>query len=140
MEKSQRFIFSIITAVFNTADYLEDAIESLLAQSIGFEEHVQLILVDDGSTDGSGLKCDTFRARYPNNITVFHQDKRGVSAARNRGLSAAEGLYIGFLDSDDRLSHDTLRNVADFFRLHCGEMDAVSIPIHWFDGKTGEHI
>lgn len=140
VEKPDRFIFSIITAVFNTSAYLEDVVESLLVQSIGFEKHVQLILVDDGSTDGSGSKCDALQARYPRNITVFHQGNLGVSAARNRGLSAAEGLYIGFLDSDDLLSRNTLQNVADFFRLHCGETDAVSIPIHWFDGKTGEHI
>ena len=47
---------------------------------------------------------------------------------------------MGFLDSDDRLSYNTLQNVAEFFQLHQGEVDVISIPIYWFDGKTGEHI
>lgn len=139
MEMPQKFIFSIIMAVCNTAPYLEDSVGSLLAQSIGFEQCVQLILVDDGSTDGSGLICDAYQSQYSRNVVVFHQKKLGVSAARNCGLSVAAGMYIGFLDSDDRLSHNTLQNVEDFFRQHGEETDVVSIPIHWFGGKKGAH-
>lgn len=134
------FTYSIIMAVYNTASYLDEAIESLFTQSIGFEKHVQLILIDDGSTDGSGRLCDRYKQKYPNNVVVLHQKHRGVSAARNHGLEMAEGRFFGFLDSDDRLSYNALQDVADFFQLHQGEMDVVSIPIYWFDGKTGEHI
>ena len=140
MCRSKFFTYSIIMAIYNTAPYLNEAVESVLQQSIGFEEHVQLILVDDGSTDGSGWICDGYRKKYPNNVTVLYQKHCGVSAARNLGLEMAEGKYLGFLDSDDRLSYNTLQNVAEFFQLHQGEVDVISIPIYWFDGKTGEHI
>ena len=140
MYRPKLFTYSIIMAIYNTASYLNEAIESVLEQSIGFEKHIQLILIDDGSTDGSGRICDSYKQKYPNNVAVLHQKHRGVSAARNRGLEMAEGRYLGFLDSDDQLSYNTLHNVADFFQLHQGKIDVISIPIYWFDGKTGEHI
>ena len=72
MCRSKFFTYSIIMAIYNTAPYLNEAVESVLQQSIGFEEHVQLILVDDGSTDGSGWICDGYRKKYQNNVTVLY--------------------------------------------------------------------
>ena len=108
------FKFSIITAVYNTEAYLEDAVNSVLSQDIGFTDSVQLILVDDGSSDQSGNICDTYQKQYPSNIKVIHKPNGGVSSARNEGLRYAEGRYINFLDSDDRLSSNTLSAVYDF--------------------------
>ena len=62
-----QFKFSIVCAVYNTAPYLHEAIDSILSQDIDFQDSVQLILVDDGSTDDSGMICDSYQKKYPNN-------------------------------------------------------------------------
>jgi len=133
------FRFSIVTAVYNAELFLRETLDSVLAQDIGFEEYVQLILVDDGSPDGSGAICDEYRALYPQNITVIHQQNGGVAAARNAGLALAQGQYLNFLDSDDKLSPDALRLVYDFFAAHEGETEIVTIPMYFFDAQSGQH-
>lgn len=92
---------SVIIPVYNVESYLKKCIESVLAQTM---EDLEIILVDDGSTDGSSSICDEY-VNYPN-ITVIHQENKGVSAARNVGLRIAKGEYIAFLDSDDYVSSD----------------------------------
>lgn len=133
-----KFKFSIVMAVYNVELFLREAIDSVIAQDIGFR-HVQLILVDDGSKDGSGAICDEYAAKYPDNILALHKENGGVSSARNLGLGYVQGEYVNFLDSDDKLSRNTLRKVYAFFRKYHEETDIVSIPIHFFDGETGEH-
>lgn len=133
-----RYQFTVIIAVYNAEEYLEEAINSLIQQSIGFE-NIQVILVDDGSTDRSPLICDQFANKYLN-VLSFHQSNRGVSAARNAGLDHVEGEYVNFLDSDDKLSSNAMEEVANFFAEHINETDVVSIPMVFFDGKQGEHI
>ncbi len=83
--KEYKYKVSIVTAVYNVADYLTEMIESIIAQNIGFE-YVQLILVDDGSQDSSGEICDQYAAQYPDNIVAIHKENGGVSSARNEGL------------------------------------------------------
>ena len=89
---------SVIVPVYNCKKYLETAIRSVIEQTL-FNE-TELILVDDGSTDGSGGICDNYASEYPN-IFAVHQSNSGVSVARNKGMEAAKGEYIAFLDSDD---------------------------------------
>lgn len=88
---------SIIVPIYNVAEYIEETLSNVLSQT--FHDY-ELILVDDGSTDGSGEICDAF-AMQDERIVVIHQKNAGVSAARNAGVSAAKGKYIGFVDSDD---------------------------------------
>lgn len=94
---------SIIVPVYNCEAYLQRCVSSILGQT---EKKLQLILVDDGSTDGSGAICDSF-AQADSRVTVIHQKNTGVSAARNAGLDAAVGEYIGFVDADDYIAEDT---------------------------------
>lgn len=90
-------LVSVIIPVYNTADYLPQCLDSLLRQPFaGFE----LILVDDGSTDGSAAVADNYAASDLR-VRVIHQPNQGVSAARNRGLDAASGIYVTFVDADD---------------------------------------
>lgn len=90
-------VVSTIIPVFNTGKYLSRCIDSILAQSIG---DIEIILVDDGSTDDSPAICDEYKSKY-DNIKVIHQPNSGVSIARNTGLKLANGKYIHFADSDD---------------------------------------
>lgn len=93
---------SIIIPIYNVAEYLDNTVRSVLAQTF---QDFELILVDDGSTDGSGDICDRF-AQADSRIRVIHQKNAGVSAARNTGLDAAQGEFIGWVDSDDLIEPD----------------------------------
>lgn len=134
-----RFDFSIIMAVYNVEPYLREAIESVVKQDIGFENHVQLILVDDGSPDGSGAICDEYAAKYPENILVIHKENGGVSSARNAGIDVATGVYLNFMDPDDKLSLNTLSKVKAFCNVHQGKTDVVAIPVYFFEARRGAH-
>lgn len=90
---------SIIIPVYNVQNYLRDCIKSILAQNINFES-IEIILVDDGSTDDSGKICDEYRRKL-NFIKVIHIKNSGQSAARNIGLGYATGNWITYIDSDD---------------------------------------
>ena len=88
---------SIIVPVYNVAQYLDRCLNSLVQQS---HRNLEILLVDDGSTDGSGDLCDRWQSRDPR-IRVFHKPNGGLSDARNHGLERACGEYICFVDSDD---------------------------------------
>lgn len=93
---------SVIVPVYNCAPYLRQCIDSILAQTW---TDLEVILVDDGSTDGSGAICDAYAAR-DGRVVCIHQANAGAAAARNRGLQAATGAYVAFADSDDWLDLD----------------------------------
>lgn len=132
------FEFSVIMAVYNTETFLEEALESLAQQSYGFEK-IQVILVDDGSTDGSGKICDAYAAKYPQNVIALHKPNGGQSSARNLGLQYAEGKWLNFLDSDDKLEPDVFEKVAAFIAEHGDETDVVAIPMRFFGNQKGDH-
>ncbi len=88
---------SVVIPVYNVKPYLERCVSSVLGQTY---KDVEIILVDDGSTDGSGELCDELASRY-SLVTSVHQDNQGISGARNTGLLRAVGEYVAFLDSDD---------------------------------------
>lgn len=96
-----KFKFTVIIPVYNTEKYVEDTISSVINQTIGFKENIQIILVNDGSTDKSEEICKKYANQYPENIKYIKQENSGVSSARNNGLKYAEGKYINFLDADD---------------------------------------
>ena len=93
---------SVIVPVYNTAQFLPHCIESILSQSF---TDFELLLIDDGSTDGSGKICDAY-AEKDNRIRVFHKENGGVSSAGNLGLDNARGEWVTFVDSDDWVEDD----------------------------------
>ena len=90
-------LISIIVPVYNIKEYLERCVDSILAQTY---ENIEVLLVDDGSTDGTSLLVDTL-GKKDNRIRVFHKENGGSSSARNLGIREAKGDYLGFIDSDD---------------------------------------
>lgn len=90
-------LVSIIVPVYKTEDYLRQCVDSILAQSL---TDFELLLIDDGSPDGSGAICDDYARRDPR-IQAIHKENGGVSSARNLGIEKAAGQYIVFIDSDD---------------------------------------
>ncbi len=99
---------SVIVPFYNVRDYLADCVESVLAQTL---KEVELVLVDDGSDDGSGEMAEAYRFRRPETVRVLHQENRGPAAARNAGLEIARGSHVHFLDSDDRLKPRALETL-----------------------------
>ena len=97
--------FSIIVPVYNVKEYLPACMDSLLRQVC---QDYEIILVDDGSTDGSGMLCDGYQAAYPDRIRTVHQRNGGLGAARNTGIDLAQGDYLLFVDSDDLLEESAL--------------------------------
>lgn len=139
MEKKYEYKFSIVMAIYNVEKYLEEAIESVINQNIGFEENVQLILVNDGSPDNSEEICLKYKHQYPDNIIYIYQKNKGQSGARNAGLNKIKGKYTNFLDPDDKLSTNTLTEVFNFFERNFLYVDMVSIPLYYFEAQIGIH-
>ncbi len=90
-------LISVIVPVYNVKKYLSKCMETLLAQNY---VNYEIILIDDGSTDGSGIICDEYGSRY-DFVNVIHQNNGGLSAARNAGIAFSNGEYVTFVDSDD---------------------------------------
>ena len=95
---------SVIVPVYKVEKYLHECVESILRQTY---RELQIILVDDGSPDGSGAICDEY-ALCDDRITVIHGENGGLSAARNRGMALCEGEYVLFVDSDDWLEDNAI--------------------------------
>lgn len=100
---------SVIVPVYNTKQYLDTCVESLLNQTL---KNIEIILVDDESPDGAGERCD-FYARNYTNITVVHKKNGGLGEARNTGCDIARGKYVAFLDSDDYVAPDFYYNLLE---------------------------
>lgn len=93
----KEILVSIIVPVYNVDKYLDECIQSLVNQTL---KNIEIILVDDGSTDESGIICDQY-AKYDSRVKVIHQQNGGQSMARNAGVKIANGKYLLFVDSDD---------------------------------------
>lgn len=98
---------SVIVPVYNAENWLRECVDSILSQTYC---NLEIVLIDDGSTDSSPTLCDSYAQIYPQ-IKICHQSNQGLSAARNTGLDMASGSYIFFLDSDDFLEPDALETM-----------------------------
>ena len=130
---------SVIVPVYNKEAYLPQTLDALAAQTF---RDLEIILVDDGSVDASGGLCDDYAAR-DSRVLVIHQSNRGVSAARNAGLDAARGEYIGFCDADDIPGADLYETLYDLARTHNCDVSMVKESTRYADGsevaeQTGE--
>lgn len=135
----KKFKISVIVPVYNVEDYLEEGIESILVQTIGFRRNIQLILINDGSTDSSEEICLRYRKKYPMNIIYKYKENGGVSSARNMGLDLAKGKYIAFLDPDDKWGRKAFEEAYNFFEQHYKEIDVVETRTRFFEARYGFH-
>ena len=102
-------LISVIVPVYNVAPYLRQCVDSILSQSY---TNLEVLLIDDGSTDESGAICDEY-AQQDSRVKVIHKSNGGLSSARNVGLSLASGEWISFVDSDDWLDTDIYQKCID---------------------------
>ncbi len=111
---------SVIVPVYNVKDYLKKCVDSILAQT---ERDLEVLLIDDGSTDGSGALCDTLAERDAR-IRVIHQENQGLGGARDTGIQAAEGDWLLLVDSDDWIDPQVLEKT-----LEAGERERAELVI-----------
>lgn len=124
---------SIIIPVYNTEKWLYKCIYSAVNQTY---KDIEVICVDDGSTDNSGRILDEFLEQYTDKIKVIHQNNYGESRARNVGLQAATGQFIGFMDCDDWIELDTYQTLYDLIKKTDADISCVS----WFKEYPNESL
>lgn len=112
-EENKTPLVSIIIPVYNKAEFVSETIASALAQSY---KAIEIVLVDDGSTDGSLHILQEFATQYPDKIILIEQKNKGVSPATNAGIKAASGDYLQFLDADDLLSPQKIEKQVDLLK------------------------
>ena len=131
------FVFSVIIAIYNTGRYLDDSIGSLLNQTIGLDK-IQIILINDGSTDNSEEICLKYQMEYSNNIIYKKIEHGGVSRARNVGLEFAKGEFINFLDADDKWDSQAFAYVLLFFKNNI-DVDIAAGRLLFFEAINAYH-
>ena len=131
---------SVIIPVYNVKDTLKRAVDSVLNQTY---PEIEIILSDDGSTDGSSAMCDEYAAKYPEKIRVIHDKNGGLSAARNRAMKLVSGRYMGFLDSDDYILPDMYAYLYDLMKKEGADVSMCSFARDEKDldhGTEGETV
>lgn len=126
-------LVSIIVPVFNVEQYLPRCVDSLIRQSYS---NIEIILVDDGSTDMSSSICDEYK-EIDNRIIVIHKENGGLSDARNKGIEIAKGQYYMFVDSDDYISVSAVENMYSAIKKYDAQISACNM-IRFFDDKSSE--
>lgn len=124
-------LISIIVPVYNVSSYLEKCLDSIVNQSYS---NLEIILVDDGATDNSGIICDTYSVK-DKRIKVIHKENGGLSSARNAGIDIARGKYFAFIDSDDWIEFDFIELLYNSMKLDNADISQCS-----FIQERGEHL
>lgn len=124
---------SIIIPVYNVHDYIAKCLESIASQNVD-KKLFEVIVVNDGTPDDSMEIADTILQRFQN-VVIINQENQGLSAARNAGLEKAQGEYVWFVDSDDYLLDNALKEVFD--TIDTGKVDVISSVLKTLDEKTG---
>lgn len=130
MKSQSTPVVSVIVPVYKVEQYIEECIDSILAQSYS---NIEIILVDDGSPDNSGKICDLYAEQFPDKIKVIHKSNGGLSSARNAGLDIASGEYVTFVDSDDKILPQMYDEMSKAMLSH--NVDIVASRFLSFDGQ-----
>lgn len=124
-------LISVIVPIYNVEKYLRKCIESILLQHY---KNLEVILVDDGSPDNCGAICDEY-AKKDSRVRVIHKENGGLSSARNAGIDAAKGDYIGFIDSDDTIESFMYQKLMDSILVNDTKISVCTFNYIFDDGK-----
>ncbi|MGW0641073.1 glycosyltransferase family 2 protein [Streptomyces badius] len=126
---------TVVVAVYNTMPYLTECLDSLIRQSIGLER-LEVVAVDDGSTDGSGAELDRFAERHPDVVKVLHQPNSGGPAApSNRALDVATGRFVYFIGADDYLGEEALERM-----VSTADANGADVVVGKMVGTNGRYV
>ncbi|MDQ3032694.1 MAG: CDP-glycerol glycerophosphotransferase family protein [Myxococcota bacterium] len=130
--------YSVVAAVYGVEKYLEEFFRSMVRQSLDFERHIQLIMVDDGSPDRSAEIIGAWQKKYPRSIKYVRKENGGQASARNVGLEHATGDWVTFVDPDDFLDETFFEHASRFLdRSDAQRVALVSCNFILYDDKTG---
>lgn len=124
-------LVSVVVPIYNVEPYLRECVDSILAQTY---QNIEIILVDDGATDGCPGICDEYDSKYPN-VTAVHKLNGGLSDARNAGLALAKGEFVTFVDSDDWLAPQMIERCESLIRKYDADVCGVSFMKAFPGGK-----
>lgn len=130
------YMYSVVMPLYNISKYLKESVDSIISQTIGFS-NIQLIMVNDGSTDDTLEICENYRKEYPDNIVIVDKKNGGVSSARNTGFDYIKGRYTVFFDGDDTWELNAFENVFTFFERNYDEIDLCSCKLVYFGDYEG---
>lgn len=130
--------FTIVSAVYNVEKYLDEYFDSIVKQSLNFKKHIQIILVDDGSTDHSAEIIKRWQAKFPQNIHYFYKENGGQASARNLGLQHTQTEWVTFIDPDDFVSPNYFWEIDKVLHLE-KEVTLISVPIAVYKENTGSY-
>ena len=133
------FKFSIIITAYNVEGSIEKTIRSIINQSLNFDKHIQIILINDGSKDNTKEICEKYSSLYPENIKYIYKDYGGRGISQKLGLKYAKGKYVSFLNAEDNYSRNTLISVLDLFEKH-DEINVISIKSKFYNDLINETI
>jgi glycosyltransferase involved in cell wall biosynthesis len=134
--KKNKYLISVILPIYNVEEYLVQAIESVVNQTIGFE-NIELILVNDGSPANEDVICKKYADKY-DNVVYIKKENGGVSSARNVGIEAATADYISFLDPDDYVENNYYEEGIKMLEKH-DEINFVTFRQHFFEADNDYH-
>lgn len=129
MDKNTQFDYkvSIIIPIYNSEKFISNTLNSLVNQIFNLDD-MEVLMIDDGSSDNSAKICKKYEEKYKN-FKLYQKENGGVSKARNYGIKHAHGKYIMYLDADDTYSSETVKNVVDFFDKHYDEIDVTTYTL-----------
>lgn len=126
---------SVIVPIYNTEDYLEGCLSSIVHQTLN---NLEIILINDGSTDKSVEILEEYYQRFPKLIRIIHKENSGQASARNLGIDMASGKYIGFVDSDDVIKPDMFRMM--YFQAEKVSADMIECDYQYCKSQNGEDV
>ncbi len=136
------FYISIIRLVANEILTIEESIDSIIAQNRDFEENIQLILLDTGSSDGSYQIAQKYKEKYPKNVKLLksNEDSFALGVYFNQALEEADGEFIHFFDNRSELSKNAFSEAKKYLKKYSSEVDIVQIPTYYFDKKLKKEL
>ena len=132
-----KFEFSIIIPTQNSELGIKKTVDSLINQTLSFENNIEIVIVDSNSEDKTDEICNGYARKYSGNIKYIKQDSANIHNAKNIGVENASGNYITFLETHDYYSKDTLKNLLSFIEKN-NDLDLISIPIFYFKNNKKE--
>ena len=129
--ETKKTLISIIVPVYNTEKHIERCLDSIMKQDY---PNFEVILVNDGSTDESGIIIQKYKEKYKN-ISYIKQENKGVGAARNAGIKVAKGDYISFVDSDDYIDYNMYEELFDVIKCHDVDIVYSNFQTEYLDGR-----
>ena len=133
------FKIAVVMPAYNSGKYISQALDSIINQSLNFKKSIQVIIVNDKSTDNTQEIAEEYQEKYPSNITLINNEtNHGPSYSRNLGLKYVDAEFVNFLDSDDYISKGAFKKAYNLLSEN-SEVNIASIPIKFFGVKSGDH-